>query len=303
MKFKLGKVQNLLLVAVLAAETLAAQSEHFPLKREESQYKMIQQVIGLDTVTLEFSRPNLKGRELFGEMLPWDEVWRTGANASTKISFSEQMFLNGHRIPRGTYSLYSVPRKENKWTVILNKNTSLWGHYGYDEEQDFLRLDIEPLIQEEFRETFDIVFTNTTKDSSTVSIVWGKLVIPLKIEIDKELTDQRIMSSIKQKLNDPKAHEEPIVSAHIYFFAANYYYNSNRNTEQALEWMNKAIEIKEVNYFFYYKAEIAGSSGSFTEALKASRKGLSLFEDGGNEEWKWRYRTQIDKWERELQKE
>ncbi len=260
----------------------------------------IEQVIGIDTIKLEYSRPNLKGRVLFGEMIPWGSVWRIGANASTKIELSETMFLNGNKVLPGKYSVLCIPTLEGDWTFILNKNTNLWGHYGYNEDEDLIRFPVKPTYTEDQVETLSFNFKNVSKGSADLVMEWGDLKLEVKAESDKESVDRRILASINDKLNDPAAHQEAIVSAHVYFFAADYYHQSGRDLEQALEWINKAVEIKNVNYFHLYKAEILGDLGRFEDALTASKEGLSMFEEGPNEEWKWRYRQQIEKWQKEL---
>ena len=277
-----------------------AQQEHLPLRVEKSQLSRVEQVIGLDTVRLEFSRPNIKGRQLFGEMIPWGSVWRTGANASTKLELSEQMYINKQLVPKGKYSLLSIPGKE-EWTIILNKNLELWGHYGYKEVEDFLRFKVKPTTSSEHIETFNISFTEMQKHRSTIEISWGILRVSFPIEADQQLLDNRLLASISDKLNDPDAHQDSIISAHIYFFAAEYYHQTQRDLEQALSWMNKAISISNVNYFHLFKSDILGSMKRYKEAIAASEEGLARFEKGKNEEWKWRYRQQIEKWKAKME--
>lgn len=289
----------LFLIALFFIQNSVAQSPHFPLRSEASPLSRVEQVLGIDTLSLEFSRPVLNGRTLFGEMIPWGTVWRTGANASTKITFSEQMIINGNKVPKGKYSLLSIPNKD-KWTIILNTNTSLWGHYGYKKEEDLLRFEVVPTTTSEFSETFNIILSNTTKFQTNMDLVWGNLKVPMLIEVDKQIADRKIMASIDEKLNDPEAHKEDIISAHIYFFAADYYFQTNRDLNQAITWMNKAIEIKEVNYFYFYQSKILGEMGRFKQAIEASQNGLALFQKGTNEEWKWRYREQIEQWRSRL---
>lgn len=275
------------------------QNSNFPLVQEPSTFSKIVQVIGIDTLKLEYSKPNIKGRVFFGEIVPWGSVWRTGANASTKIELSQNMFLNGNLVPKGKYSLLTIPNKES-WVIILNKNTSLWGHYGYNQDEDFLRFNVKALKSEEYLETFNIVFKKTDQYNSNIEISWGNIRVPFKIEVDRKGVDERIMASIKEKLNNPKAHKDPIVSAHIYFFSALYYQESDRDLNQALEWINKAIKIKSVNYFYYYKSEMLGAMNKYQEAIVTSKIGQDIFNSGNNTEWKLKYSEQIKKWMNKL---
>jgi hypothetical protein len=109
--------------------------------------------LALGKITVTYSRPNVKGRKIFGGINPYGEVWRTGANAATTITFSENVLLEGNKVPAGTYSLFSIP-EQNTWTIILNKTVKQWGAYSYKKEDDFLRFTVKPVTVKEKRESF-----------------------------------------------------------------------------------------------------------------------------------------------------
>ena len=283
---------------VLTASYVEAQPEEFPRVPEPSPHCRVTQTLALSDVSIDYSRPSLKGREIFGTLVPWETVWRTGANASTKLELDEELLIEGHRVPAGTYSLLSIPGKE-RWTIILNEDTSLWGHYGYDQTKDLLRFEVPLERGKDWIETLDIAFTDVSEWAATVEIRWGDYRVPFKLEVDKEAVDARIMADIESKLAIADSITEPVVRAHVYFFAADYYFETGRDLEQALAWMNQGIEIEPVNYFFLYQSKILGKLGRYDEAIDASKRGLDMFLEGGtNKEWIYRYEQQIAGWER-----
>ena len=285
------------LVALCAASAIQAQLEEFPRLPEPSAHCRVTQTLALSEVSVDFSRPNLKGREIFGTLVPWGTVWRTGANASTKLELGEELFIEGNRIPPGMYSLLSIPGKD-RWTIILNKDTTLWGHYGYDQEKDLLRFEVPTQRGKDWVETMDIAFTDVSEWAATMEIRWGEYRIPVRLEVDREAVDARIMADIEAKLAAADSIEQPVVRAHVYFLAGDYYKESGRDLEKALTLMDQGIEISPVNYFFLYKSEVLGKLGRYDEAIAASQRGLDLFLEGGNnKEWIYRYEEQIAGWE------
>ncbi|MEP1097666.1 MAG: DUF2911 domain-containing protein [Cyclobacteriaceae bacterium] len=263
---------------------------------EPSTHSELIQHIGFTEVELVYSRPNLDGRNLFGEMLPWGTVWRTGANANTKISFSKDVFVQGNRVSKGIYGLYSIPN-ENEWTIILNSDTSLWGAYGYDEKFDVLRFSVKPKSVKENVETLHIFIRDITDKSGVLDLRWGTLSVPINVEIDWEAQDQQILADIDSVLALPLDRDSDMRVAHDYLHASMYYLKYNKDLEQALKWVNKAIDIEVVSYFPLYKAEILAKLKRYDEAIEASNQGLDIFMvTGNNKEWIWRYKQQIELW-------
>lgn len=263
---------------------------------QESQYAEVKQQIGFTEVEINYTRPNMKNRTIFGEMVPWRSVWRTGANANTKLSVSKDIFLEGNKLPKGKYGLYTIPEKD-QWTVIINKDTTLWGHYGYDEKNDLLRFQVKPVLHDEEVETLTINFKNVNDKGAIIEIRWGNIEVPINLVIDSIAQDKEVLSNITETLNKPVDRDKSIVVAHDYLEAAVYYLNNNKDLDQALEWVDKAIEIHSVNYFYLYKSDILGELERYGEAIEASKEGLAIFIKGTNKEWIWRYEVQIQKWE------
>ncbi|WP_224998911.1 DUF2911 domain-containing protein [Cesiribacter sp. SM1] len=224
--------------------------------------------IGLTDVTLEYARPGVKGRErnIFGGLVPYGEVWRTGANASTKVTFSDSVKVKGQWLPGGTYALYTIPGQD-EWTVIFNKNLGLWGSMGYKQEEDALRVKVKPVNIGEPAETFTINFSEFTNNTANMNILWDftKVSVPLETEVDS-----KVMAQIKETMS------KPVENGGTYFQAANYYYRNGKDKQQALQWVDKAIEKEDRYYIHYLRALILADLNKTKDAIKAAERSREL---------------------------
>ncbi len=187
-----------MLIANSAAWAEAAKVE-FPASSPACTLK---QRIGLTDIEFDYSRPGVKGREIFGGLVPYGQVWRTGANSATKVVFSTPVKLNGVDVPAGTYALMTIPGQD-EWTVILNKTSDQWGAYKYDEKADVARFKVTPIAMSKPIDTFTIEFNDIRDDSSYINLVWDKTVVPIKLQVD--LVD-KLVSQIEAEMSsdDPK---------------------------------------------------------------------------------------------------
>jgi hypothetical protein len=144
----------------------------------------LKQRVGLTDIEIVYSRPGMKGRQVYGGLVPYDKVWRTGANQATKITFSAPVKLNDADIPAGTYALMTIPG-EKEWTIIVNKTASQWGSYRYDEKADLVRFKATPVTLAEPVETFTIDLNDIRDDSATLNLIWEKTRVPVKLTIPK----------------------------------------------------------------------------------------------------------------------
>ena len=202
-----------------------------------SPLQQIRQDISLSFLAVEYSRPSARNRVVFGDLVPYDKVWRTGANQSTKITLGDGVQLEGHRVAAGKYALYSIPGK-TEWTIILSKNTTWWGAYEYTDADDVLRFKVKPLTLPTSVETLTIGFDNITQSSAIMSIAWERTRIPISVEVDN---DAQAMKNIQEAM-DP-ADKRP------YIAAANYYYENDKDLNQALAWINKSLEADPKAYW------------------------------------------------------
>lgn len=234
----------------------------------------ISQQIGLGKVTVEYSRPSLKGRTMFGSQVPYGKVWRTGANKITTLTLSEPMTLNGKALDTGTYGLYSIPDQDS-FTFIINKDAKAWGSYDYKEANDVLRLTVK--TEKDARpktETLTFEFVDITPMSAKLQMRWENVIANLTINDD---ADSKVMAQIKEKTALATA------STDTYYGAANYYLDSNRDLKQALTWANKVVE-KNTEYWTYnLRAKIEAKLGNCKAARADAQVSLDLAKKAGDD--------------------
>jgi hypothetical protein len=229
----------------------------------------LKQRVGLTDIEVDYSRPGKKGRTIFGGIVPYGQVWRTGANAATKITFSTPVKLDGQDVPAGSYALFTIPG-EYEWTIILSKNASQFGAFQYDPKDDLVRFKVAPVELGESIETFTIEFNHIRDESAVLNLVWDKAVVPIKIEI--ELTS-KLVPQIEAAMSAPGKK-----SASFYFQAATFYYNHDQDLNKALAWINTGLADKP-NIAFemcYLKAEILAKQGDKAGAIAAAKESTEL---------------------------
>ena len=173
------------LAIFLAGICFKSNAQQAPRIPEASPTQTIIQDFGLGKVTITYSRPSVKDRVIFGGINPYGEVWRTGANAATTISFTENVIFEGHSVPAGTYSLFTIPDK-NEWTIILNKTAKQWGAYSYNQKDDLLRVKVKSTYRAEKRESFTIQFADVTTHSADLHLVWDHTSVYVKLNTDDD---------------------------------------------------------------------------------------------------------------------
>ena len=260
------------LIAVFLAtpDLIAQETLRLP---QSSPHSEISQTIGLTDINISYFRPSVRDRKVFGELVPFGEVWRTGANNATTITFTDDVLLNCEHIPAGTYSLFSIPGKD-EWAVILNKDTAIWGTEGYQESGDLMRLTVKPQ-NSDFTETLTFSFSDISNNKANLNLNWEttQITIPIEVEVDR-----KVLSEIRAALS--KADKD---DWQIYAQAANYYVLQNRYHNQALEWINKSLAIKESFYNNWVKARLLAQKEEYKEALNLARKTKKLGEiEGGS---------------------
>lgn len=260
---------------LLACVTLNTYAQELPRIPEASSTQTIVQDFGLGKITITYSRPNVKGRKIFGGINPYGEVWRTGANAATTITFSENVLIEGHKVPAGTYSLFSIPQ-QNSWTIILNKTVKQWGAYSYKKEDDFLRFTVKPISVKEKRETFTMAFANSTTKNTDLYIIWDHTAVPIHMQTDD---DVQITSNI-EKLMQGDIKKRP------YFNAIQYYYENDKDLKKAMQWALEAEKLEPKGpWFKLWKARIQLKMGNKSAAIATAQQGVKLAKDSNDEEY------------------
>jgi hypothetical protein len=227
----------------------------------------LKQRIGLTDIEITYCRPGVKGREIFGGMVPYGRVWRTGANQATKVIFSTPVRLNGTAIPAGTYALMTIPGKD-EWTIIINKGAEQWGAYKYDEKADLARFKVTPVKLDRPIETFTIDFNQIRDESALLDLTWDKTEVPIKVDVDFA---DKLVSQIEEVMASDST-QKP------YYQAALFYYNHGRDLKKASEWVDAAIAAREAHYIVYLKAEILAKMGDKEGAIAAAKHSSELAE-------------------------
>lgn len=254
--------------AILFASLAAALSVHAQIKTAApSPAAELKQTVGVTDFKVIYSRPSAKDREVFGELVPYDAVWRTGANAPTKISFDSEITFGDKKVPAGEYVLFSIPGKD-KWTVILYGDTKVAGAGLYDQKNDVARVTVAPVKLETPVETFTIGFDKLRDDSATLFLDWDEVRVPVPISIDtKALSGASIEAALKSMDS---------WTARDYANAANFYAENGKDMAKATEWMKKATELnKDAFWWQYAYAKMLQKQGQTKEAVAAAEKALA----------------------------
>jgi hypothetical protein len=264
------KIKVLFLALLLTSFSSLAQQIQMPLASPSS--KIIQKV-GLTDVTVDFSRPSTKRRKIFGELVPFGQVWRTGANNATVLTFSTEVSISGTKVPAGSYALYSIPGKSS-WTMILSKNTKLWGAIEYNAKDDLLRFTATPAKTSRMYDSFEIGFSNLTDASADLSIKWEQTRVEFTIQTE---VDPIVMADIKKQVIDAKSTNPALL-----YQAASYYFNSNKDLNQAYTWIQQSTSSDPKYWTLHLQAKIELSLGKKTAALESATKSKKLAEEGKN---------------------
>lgn len=252
----------------------------------------IEQRIGLTEVSLRYSRPSVKERTIWGELVPYNVLWRTGANACTVISFSDNVTLNGNNVPAGEYSIFTIPTP-TEWTFILNKNTKLWGTDGYKSDEDLLRIKIKPETNAPFTETMTFFFDNLKVDAADLVFAWEKLRFSLRIHVD---TDTKALANIKKAINEA----ENIYR--IYNASATYLLDTNKELIQALDWARKSVNMKETYWNTYTLSRAYAANKMFKEAITTAEKSLKLSQEAKADSYIRMNQKNLEEWKKQKMK-
>lgn len=226
----------------------------------------VKQTIGLTNVDVNYSRPSAKERAIFGELVPFNEMWRTGANLNTIIEFSTDVNFGGTELKAGKYSLFTIPAK-GEWTVVLNSKTDMWGTGNYSKVNDVLRISTKSMTVAH-TESFTISMENLTANSGDLTLSWEKTKISVSIKVDVQA---KALKNIEGAIAD--ASEEDVWK--VYRNAANYHYNNKIDLEKGLEYMKKSLGANDDSWYSYWiQAEIMAELGMKKEAVTSAKKAL-----------------------------
>lgn len=232
----------------------------------------LKQDFGISTIELNYSRPGMKGRKIFGDLVPYGKVWRTGANSATRIKFSDDVTIGGQQLKAGEYAIYTVPN-EGSWDIIINKGSENWGT-DYKQEDDIMRVKATSVKLDQPVETFTMQFANVKPTSTDLQILWDKTMVSVPITTD---VDKKVMAQIDNALNKDNR---------PYFQAAMYYMETGKDLNQALTWFDKAIEQNPNAYWVYHqKANALAKLGKKSDAKATAQKSMDLAKTAKNDDY------------------
>ncbi len=251
----------------------------------------INQKVGLTDITVQYSRPSLKGRKFGTELAPYGKLWRTGANASTKIKFSDDVTIHGNKVPAGEYALYSIPG-QTEWTIVIHKNTTHWGDGGpaYKQEEDLARFKVKAQTNPKSVETFTINFANLKVGSADVELLWDKAIVPFTIETD---VDSKVMAQIQEKIVNGSD-----VTPGLYAAAASYYFENDKDLKKAAEWMQKANTAEPKFWTMHTQAKIQAKLKDYKSAVATAEKSLEMAKKEGNADYVRMNEESIAQWKK-----
>jgi hypothetical protein len=227
----------------------------------------VKQTIGLNDVTITYSRPGVKGRKIWGGLVPFEKVWRTGANAATTIQFTEDMLVEGQPLPTGTYSLHTIPG-EKEWTLVFNKEANQWGSYSYDAAKDAVRVKVTPMPGTP-QEWMQFRFEDLTIDSARVVLAWENLQVPFTVKNQTD-TNVKVLGMLRDSISKAKPDDWQ-----SYYRGANYLIQNRVHLDDAAAWIDKAIAIRPMPQTHYAKARLLEATGKMREAIAELDKAVA----------------------------
>ena len=280
------KAAAIVFLAALPALAQQQQAPQLQLPRV-SPAQTLKQTVGLTDVTITYSRPGVKGRQVWGALVPYDKVWRTGANEATTISFSNDVTVNGQPLAKGTYSLHTIPGRD-EWTIIFNNVANQWGSFNYDATKDALRVKAKP-ASSPFTEwlTFDV--PQLSADAATFVIRWEKLAVPFVVSTN---TSQKVMSDIHSALSTAAASDWRTP-----YRAASYAIDNGMSVDEASKWLDQSIKANENINNLYLKARLQARNGDRVGAMATAERAISKAKPEDAEEVN-EIRKSIESWKK-----
>ncbi|TDP57601.1 DUF2911 domain-containing protein [Flavobacterium dankookense] len=250
----------------------------------------LNQVVGLTDVTVEYSRPSAKGRTVFGDLVPFGKLWRTGANQNSMVTFSEDVVIKGTTLKKGKYAIFTTP-KADMWEVVFYNDTENWGTpENWDVNKVALSTNVDPIALNNSVETFTISIGNLTNDSASLDISWEKTMVSVKFDVP---TQKAAMASINKVLAGPTAGD--------YFSSAQYLFQSNGDLNKALEYVNKAVSLVKAGtdvpfWHLRLKSLIQGKLGDKAGAIATAKLSLAGAEKEKNDDYVKMNNDSIKEW-------
>ncbi|MGV6831699.1 MAG: DUF2911 domain-containing protein [bacterium] len=277
-------MKKLILVLALAFSFVSYGQVNTPAP---SPFSKVEQKVGLTDVTLEYSRPAMRGRTIFGDLVPYGKVWRTGANARTKITFSDDVMVGGKTLKAGTYAIFTIPQ-EKSWDVIFYTDSNGGGAPRELDESKVAAMVNVPVMEMPMDvQSFTMTFDDLTSDSAMIGMLWAKTYVRVEFKVP---TDEMVEASIKDALDGPGFGD--------YYASAVYYLNEGKDINKAKEWMDKAMSMTDTPRFWHLRQQslIYAKAGDKDGAIKAAKQSLAQAEKAGNADYVKMNKDSLKEW-------
>ena len=254
---------------------------------QQSPKSTLTQMVGLTEVEIVYSRPSARGRAVMGDLIPFGKLWRTGANENTTISFSDDVVIDGKKLAKGKYSIFSTPKADN-WEIVFYTKTDNWGNPpSWDEANVALRTNVTPEILDRNVDSFTIGISSLDANHATLEISWEKTLVGIKFEVP---TQKNTMNNIEKALAGPSAGD--------YFSSAHYYFQSNGDLTKAKTYVDKALEMSTEKPFYYLrlKSLIQAKQGDKKGAIETAKLSLAASELANNQDYVKMNKESISEW-------
>jgi len=282
------RILTSLLLSAISFTLLSAQELKTPAP---SPFGTVSQIVGLTEVTISYSRPGVKGRQVFGDLVPYGELWRTGANKSTTIKFSDDVSIEGKPVAAGEYALFTIP-DQNEWTIIISPDIGP-GSSKYKQENDIVRFTVQPAALRNPVERFTIEIADMTNNNARIVLSWANTRVSFAMTVD---TDKKVMGQIDAVMKDSNLND-----ANIFYRASDYYFTNDKDLEQALSWADKAVELKpDAFWMSRLKSRIQAKMGDYKSAIQSAELSMKAAEKAGNDQYVRFNQEAIAEWEKEL---
>jgi hypothetical protein len=260
-----------------------AQSQELP---RPSQAHKVTQRVGLTDITIDYSRPNAKGREIFGDLVPYNKVWRTGANAATIIETSSYISIQGQGLAPGKYAIFTKPQDDGVWEIMINTKWDQWGSKDYKPEFDMVSVSAPVRTMNDYTETFTIGFDNVLGDEAIMFLQWANTRVEISIVADsKKEASKNINDKIKE-LNNTHGSYNTIAG----------YFLREGNAVEALKYAEQSVSLKATFWNIKTLSEAYAANGNYAKAIESAQKSLALSQEAGNESYVKQNEVNLKKW-------
>jgi hypothetical protein len=254
---------------------------------QPSPFSKIEQKVGLTDVTIEYSRPMMRGRTIFGDLVPYGKLWRLGANANTKVTFSDDVMIGGKEVKAGSYAVFATPN-ENSWDVIFYNDTNNWGTpQKWDDSKVVAKVTQEVYALPMTIESFSMSIDNLSSSGATLGMMWENVYVGVEFQVP---TDKKVSAAITKVMNGPSAND--------YYAAAVYYSSEGKDIAKAQEWMEKAMSMIEKPGFWQLRQQslIYAKAGNKKAAIETAKKSLAGAEEAGNADYVKMNKDSLKEW-------